>query len=109
MLSELTKDASKLLHTIYKTYKERIDSGMDIECAVRFGSSSEIQKELFSHASVSNVDHWCRELSRNNYLNCFYADNQAYFVSLSDKAISELEDELKNNIKGLFNAATQLI
>lgn len=109
MLSDLTRDANKLLHTIYKVYKERIESDVDIDQAVRFGSSSKIQSELFAHATVSSVDHWCKELSLHQYLDCMFADGEAYYVCLSDKAINELEDELKNNIKGIFNAATQLI
>ena len=109
MLSDLTRDANKLLHAIYKAYKERIESGMDIDQAVRFGSTAKIQSEFFSHATVSSIDHWCKELSLRQYLDCMFADGEAYYVCLSDKAISELEDEMKNNIKGIFNAATQLI
>ena len=45
-----------------------------------------------------DVDDTCRELSRANLLNCFWADNIAYNVILSDNAIIYMENRFKNGL-----------
>ena len=98
MFDDISSGAKRLLVTIYREYINRIKSGKDIESAVIFGSSLDLQQTLFPDETPGNVDYWCKELSRQKYLHCFFADNIAYTVTLSDKAIRECEKRFKGTL-----------
>lgn len=50
-----------------------------------------------------DVDETCRELSRAEYLHNKYADNIAYFVVLSDKAIIYMETRFERKINKIVD------
>ncbi len=95
---ELTNDSEKLLCLLYKSYLEKRRNGTPKSNAKRFGSSHHIHKNLCPKWIFEDVDETCRELSRANMLDCLWADNIAYYVSLSDSAIVYMENRFKNGL-----------
>lgn len=98
MFEEMTKDSKKLLSALYKEYLSKRKSGKSKSDASIFGSSEHIQAELMPEESADDVDETCRELDRLGYLKCFYADDIAYVVTLTTKAIADMENRFKNGL-----------
>lgn len=98
MFDNISSGAKQVLLNLYQEYINRIKSGQDIESAVVFGSSLDIQHTFFPNETPKNVDHWCKELSRETYLHCFFADNIAYTVTLTDKAICECQNRFQGTL-----------
>lgn len=98
MFDTISSDAKRLLITLYREYISRMKSGQDITSATFFGRSQDIKNHCLSDEPLANVEHWCRELSREKYLSCFFADNTAYEISLTDKTIRECEDRFKGKL-----------
>lgn len=109
MFDDLTKGGKKTLALIYKRYLERLKSGIDIDHAVRCGSSRTIQEELMPDAKPADVDHWCRELGRIGYLSCYYADDIAYMVFLSDAGIRDSENKFTKGTVDVLSFLAQFI
>lgn len=105
---DLTKDSEKLLCILYKNYLEKRKAGVPKSTAKSFGSSHDIHESLCPNWIFEDVDDTCRELSRSGMLNCFWADNIAYHVNLSDFAISYMDNRFKNNLKDVLNFLTNL-
>lgn len=95
---ELTKDAEKLICLLYKSYLQKRKSGIPKSEATCFGSSHNIHEQLCPELIFEDVDDTCRELSRADLLNCSWADNTAYHVTLSDNAIIYMENRFKNGL-----------
>lgn len=106
---DLTKDSEKLLCILYKSYLEKRKSGIPKSIAKSFGSSHDIHESLCPNWIFEDVDDTCRELSRSGMLNCFWADNIAYYVNLSDLAISYMDNRFKNNLKDVINFLASLL
>ena len=88
----LTNDAKKLLFGLYKEYVSRRSVGSPRCNAKNFRSAQSIQENFFPEWSIADMEYTLRELSRNGYVNNFYADNTIYDCQLCDEAISELEN-----------------
>lgn len=97
----LTKDSEKLICVIYKSYLEKRKSGISKPKASHLGSSHEIHSNLLPQWSFEDVDDTCRELSRAGLLNCLFADNIAYHVTISDDGIIYMENRFKNGLKDI--------
>ena len=106
---DITKDAQKLLAILYKTYLEKRKSNISKTKAKTFGSSKEIHKQLCPEWIFEDVDDTCRELSRSKLLVCYWADNIAYNVELSDSAIAYMDNKFKNGLKEVANFIANLI
>ncbi len=106
---ELTKDSQKLLAILYKHYLEKRKNGFSKSDANKFGNSHDIHEQLCSEWFFQDVDDTCRELSRVGLLNCFYADNIAYYVQLTDTAIIYMETRFKNGIIGVAEFIANII
>lgn len=106
---ELTKDSEKLICLIYKDYLEKRKSGLSKSKANSFGSSHDIHEKLCPNWIFEDVDDTCRELSRCGLLDCFWADNIAYRVTLSDSGIIYMENRFKNGLLGVIEFITNFI
>ncbi len=105
---ELTKDAEYLLCTLYKVYSEKLKSGISKAQARCFGSSEDIFTNYLSEWLFEDVNTTCYELKHAEMLSILNADNIAYSVSLTDKAIIYMENRFKNNIEELLNFIANL-
>lgn len=94
----LSRDADKLLCVLYKSFLEKRKSGLSKSDAKSFGSSHDIHEELLATWIFEDVDDTCRELSQNGFLDCFWADDIAYHVWLSDQAVVYMENRFKNGL-----------
>lgn len=106
---ELSKDAQKLIHLMYKNYLEKRHSGLSKSDAAAFGSSQDIHDILLPDWLVEDIDETCRELDSADMLICFYADECAYHVSLSDSCIVYMENRFKNGLKDVLSFLAQFI
>ena len=101
--NELTKDAEYMVCALYKSYLDRRKNGVNKHDAKMFGSSENIHKDFMNEWIFQDVDETCRELSRAEYLHNKYADNIAYFVVLSDKAIIYMETRFERKINKIVD------
>lgn len=106
---ELTKDSEKLICVLYKAYLEKRKSGLPKSKAKSFGSSHAIHETFFPDLMFEDVDDTCRELSRAKLLNCFWADNIAFNVSISDQGIIYMENRFKDNILSVADFISKFI
>ena len=106
---DLTKDSKKMLCMLYKDYLEKRNSGFSKSEAKSFGSSHNIHEALLPNWAFEDVDDTCRELSKAGMLDCFWADNIAYHVNLSDTAISYMDNRFKNGLKDIASFLSSLI
>lgn len=109
MDKKITKDAERLLSSLYKEYINKREGGISKENAKLTGSSERIHQDIMSEWSFDDVDETCRELSRAGLLKCFFADDVTYSSYLTDSAISYMENRAKDKLQNLFNNATKLI
>lgn len=105
----MTKDSEKLICLLYKSYLAKKKSGCSKSQANSFGSSHNIHEQLCPDWVFEDVDDTCRELSRAGLLICFWADNIAYEVSLSDAGIIYMENRFKNNISAIADFIAKII
>lgn len=109
MNPSLTKDSEKLICVIYKEYLKKRKSGISKSDAKMFGSSHSIHENLLPKWSFKDVDDTCRELSRLEFLQCNWADDIAYHVTLSDKGIVYMENRFKNGIEEISDFISKFI
>ena len=105
----LSKDADALICVVYKAYLERRKAGQSKRDARLMGGSPNIHKELLPKWSFEDVDETCGELSIAGLLNCQYADNFAYFVTLSDKGIIYMENRFKDGLSAVLEHLKSLM
>lgn len=106
---KLTKDSDRLICLLYKDYLERRKSGESKSIARTFGSSHDIHNRLVPDQIFDDVDDTCRELSRAGLLDCMWADNIAYFVTISDDGIIYMENRFKNGLMSVVDFLTKFI
>lgn len=100
---QLTKDADALICVLYKEYLEKRKSGVPKRSAGFFGSSKTIHANLMQKWPFEDVDDTIRELSRADLLNCLFADNIAYEVSISEIGVIYMENRFKDGLASLFS------
>ncbi|PRS28772.1 MULTISPECIES: hypothetical protein [Bacillus] len=100
---QLTKDSDALICILYKKYKQDIKNGSPKADARVFGSSKEIYENLTPKWSYDDVDDTCSSLHRAELVSCWYADDVAYRVELTDKGIIYMENRFKNGIDGVID------
>ena len=105
---KLTKDSDFLICLLYKEYKRKLKEGVDKSKAKSMGSSKEIHESLIGKWSFENVEETCRELSRVDFLEVFYADGTFYTVDLTDDAIIYMENRFSNGLQGVLDRIEQL-
>lgn len=106
---ELSKDAQKLIHLMYKNYLEKRHSGLPKSDATVFGSSQDIHDNLLPDWIIEDINETCRELDSADMLDCFYADGDVYYSHLSDSCIVYMENRFKKGMKDLLSFIAQFI
>ena len=105
---KLSKDADALICILYKEYLQRRKSGAPKADARCFGGSEYIQANLMKKWSVEDVDETCRELSRNELLNCLFLDNSTAEILLSDKAVVCMENRFSQGLSSVLSYLERL-
>lgn len=105
----ISRKALKLMRVLCTEYKNRIDSGCNMDRAAIFGSSADICSHFFYRESPENVDHICHELNRAGYVDCFFADGVAYEVVLTDYGIKQTNFRIAQWIKEILSFLSQFI
>lgn len=107
-MGNLTKNADKFLILIYNHYKSRIESGEPRKDAKLIGGLDELHDRLHIKLSLEDTLELIRELSRAKYLQVFWADSTAYFITINDSLIIYGENYIANNIKEKLEWATTI-
>lgn len=94
---ELTKESKKVLFKLYKEYLDRIKSGVSRADAKVFDPEI-INQTILSEYSSSDLNDYLCELGTNDYVSNFFGDGVVMHTSLTNSAISEIENRFKNGI-----------
>lgn len=99
---KLTKDADALVCVLYKTYLQRRKDGKTKREARDMGSSATVHEQLLPKWQFEDVDDTCRELSCKGLIDCLYADDVAWEVSLSDDGICYMQKRFVNGLASVL-------
>lgn len=105
----MTKDAKTVLYHMYKEYLVRRDNHVPKSKAKDFDCSKTIQKTLFPDWCLEDIDDTLRELHRNEFVNNVYADGSIYYCELTDKAITVMENQKKENLLSVLDFISKFI
>ena len=94
MSANLTKDADKVLCTLYREYLNRLKNGLPKDEASSFRPSEEIQEELFSDTPLHDLDDSLDELKTAGFIKV----NILGAFSLQRSAIIDLEGRFKKGL-----------
>lgn len=108
-MTELTKDADKVLCLLYKRYLENRKDSMSKGMAKLFGGSEAIREALNLTMALDDLDDTLRELGRADYLNNLYADDTVVEVEMTDKAIIMMENRFKNGLREVLEFLSKFI
>lgn len=108
MENNLTKNSNKLLGVMYKSYLKKRKSGISKSDANYFTSSRSIQEELMPSRCFEDVDDTCRELNRADMIDCTWADNTAWDISISDTGIYYMENRSRNRLNKIIDLLIKL-
>lgn len=106
---KISKEADILICLLYKQYCDQRKGRVPKSKAKMFGSSEDIQEAILPKWSPEDVDDTCRELGKAKLLDCFYADDIAYIVHLTDEGIVYMENRFENNFKSLLEYLESLM
>lgn len=104
----MTKLATKILSTLYKSYLADLKSGKEIHVAKFFGSSHTIQQKYFPKERHDLIDAACFELGKLGFLKINPADNIAYQNYLTTEAIVHMEYRFRDGVSGFFGAFSKI-
>lgn len=104
----LTKDADTLLCVLYKEYLDRRKAGNSKSDARYLGGAKWIHENLMSKWSVEDIADTCAELSDQNLLDCFWADNTVFESALTDRGIYYMENRFKDGVESFFGYLEKL-
>ncbi len=108
MNKEITKDADYLLCVLYKEYKFRRADGLSKQQARFFGDAEDIFNCIFKEWDLEDLEAACGELKETGFINCYYADDTACSIFLSNKAFIYMENRFKNNMESLLDYITKI-
>lgn len=101
----LTKDADRLLCTIYKEYLLRRKSGISKLDAKNFREFDSWSKELFPHANYDNLKETVCELTKALHIPM----NMECGFWLSDEAIVYMENRFRDGMVGVLSFLSQFL
>ncbi len=107
-MNDITKDAKRILLTLYREYLNRRDDGYDRQSAAYFGDSDSLQETYFDDESSEDIADFCWELQRNGYIACFPGEDLANDVTLLPETIVAMEQRFPNGVKSLLDAISKL-
>lgn len=105
----MAKDAKTVLYHMYKEYLVRRHNHQPKSTAKEFDCSKTIQKTLFPDWCLEDIDDTLRELHRNEFVNNVYADGSIYYCELTDKAITVMENQKKENLLSVLDFISKFI
>lgn len=105
----LSKDAAKLLYLLYQSYLAKRSGGKTKREARYFCSSHYVHEYLAPDWQFDDVDDTCRELSRAQILQVFWADNIANDIQLTDLGITTMENIIPDKLKDISSAVDLII
>lgn len=94
---ELTKESKKVLCKLYKEYLVRMESG-EQRIKSRSFDPELIGQTIFSEYSSSDLNDYLCELGKAEYLDNFFGDGVVMHATLTNSAISEMENRFKNGV-----------
>ncbi len=109
MAQDLTRDADRLLCTLYKVYLERRKNGTSKNDAMLFGDSEDIHQSYFPALVFDDIDNACWELKTAGYVTCEPGDDIANDVILTNSAIIRMENRFKNGIKEVLTFLSNFV
>ena len=102
---QLTKDADKLICSMYKAYLEKRKDGIDKFKARHFNYSDISSYKLCSGWSSSDVKATVAELSRSGYGDMYY--DGSFFAN--DQFIVYMENRFKNGLNEVIDTIAKFI
>lgn len=108
MLDELTNESKFLLSSMYKEYLQRRKDGLDRPKARNFNSEIAIHDEIMPEWSQPDVHDSVRELKNNGLIEVSSGGNVFSFITLSPKAIAQLEITFKDRIDSVLDYAAKI-
>ncbi len=102
---ELTKDADKMLCTLYKVFLNRKKEGKSKRESRRFEDSYFIEKDPFLSMNQEDVTDTRLELARNGLMKIYIGGD----CDLTDAAIVYLENRFKNGVADVLSFLSQFI
>lgn len=105
----LTKYAKIMLYELYKEYVARRKVHVSKSESKDFKSAKSVHDNFFSDWLLEDVEETMRELGRNNFLNNFYADDTIYHSTLTDYAISVMENQKKETFLSVTDFIAKFI
>jgi len=107
-MNDITKDAKRVLVTLYREYLNRRDDGYSRQAAAYFGDSDVLQATYFDDESPDDIDDFCWELESHGYISCINAEAQADQITLLPETIVAMEQRFPNGVKSLLDALGKL-
>lgn len=108
-MNELTKDADKMLCVLYKEYMQRRSNSVPKRDSKFFGDANFIKVTLFNEMSVSDISETARELSKANYVEADFADDELDYLILTDDCIVRMESRFKNGFLEVVDFISKFI
>lgn len=102
---ELTKKSEAFLCIIYKEFIERQKSGMPCSEARNFEDGFHHNVDKLSEWNRCDMNECIAELKNCGYIKC----NIIGDIKLTDKAIIDMENRFKNNIKSIASTIKELL
>jgi hypothetical protein len=96
--NKISKDADKILCTLYRYYLERCKDGYPKSDAQLFGNSIEIQSKYFNELLLGDITDACFELQRAGFISCYRSDDLANDITITDDTIVYMENRFKNGV-----------
>ena len=104
-MTQLTRDADKLICSIYKTYLERRKSGETKINATHFESDFYKSDKILSSWMENDVTSTLNELKRAGFVKLFIRGN----FQIMDDAIIYMENRIKNGLSEITDFISKFI
>lgn len=108
-MDTISKDAEKVIASLYKKYLERREAGMGKADAKVFGSSQSTLELLALTMPLDDLDETLRELGRAKWVQNLYADNTVIRTVLSDAVIVHMENRFKHGLRDVLEFLSKFI
>lgn len=108
-MDQLTRDAQKLLCTMYKQYLEKRSFGLSKAEANYFGNTYLVHETFCPSASFEDVDELIWELNRNGYIFGDPGDDILSEISITSSGIVFMENRFKNGTKDVLSFLANFI
>lgn len=105
----VTREAEKLLSSLYALYLKRRRDGIPGQRARYIGDTYDVIRLLSLSMDEDDVSDLLFELGNADYLDVLRADNIANECTLTSFAIATMENRLKNGVKDFVDLAAKFV